>query len=342
MTTANPPSGTGGVRIEVLHVPDCPNLAPMLNRLHQVTDIPVSTREVRTDAEAAAFGMAGSPTLLINGDDPFADPDACECGIACRLYRDENDQIVSAPSAEQIRAALTKVHQPAPALPEEPDRYGTGTRSPAGVLSAWRTEAVPMNPLERAVHQAILHTFATTGEPPSFEDLLHESAASRPVLHGVLGRLHDTDAIRLDSRGAVAVAYPFSARPTRHRVRIGDGVTVHAMCGIDALGISAMLHEDVRIDTTDPVTGDPITVTSTAGRTTWNPPGAVAFVGADAGGGPSADCCCDYINLFTSSATAQAWAAAHPRVPGQVLTKIEAEELATSLFGALHARPMPR
>ena len=100
------------VTIEVLHVPDCPNLIPMLDRLREVTDIPATTREVTTDAEAAARGMTGSPTLRINCVDPFALGTAGEGSIACRLYRDENNQIVPAPSADQFRAALTRTTDP--------------------------------------------------------------------------------------------------------------------------------------------------------------------------------------------------------------------------------------
>jgi hypothetical protein len=57
----------------------------------------------------------------------------------------------------------------------------------------------------------------------------------------VLTALHDIDAIRLDPDGQIAVAYPFSATPTRHRVRIGGHVDVYAMCAIDSLGVAAML-----------------------------------------------------------------------------------------------------
>jgi hypothetical protein len=95
------------MKLEVLHVPDCPNLSPMLERLAQVTDLPVVTRVIDSDAEAARFGMAGSPTLLIDGVDPFTSRDQCECGVSCRLYRAENGRIVSAPSVEQLRDAIT-------------------------------------------------------------------------------------------------------------------------------------------------------------------------------------------------------------------------------------------
>ncbi|WP_410792319.1 organomercurial lyase [Kribbella sp. C-35] len=59
------------------------------------------------------------------------------------------------------------------------------------------------------------------------------------------------------------------------------------------------------------------------------------FVGADAGGGPSADCCCDYLNFFSDRSAAQAWADAHPAVPGQILDQQQAETLADQLFGQL-------
>jgi hypothetical protein len=97
------------MRLEILHVPDCPNLAPMLDRLGQATDLPVSARVIDTEADAARFGMAGSPTLLIDGRDPFSATDAGEeyaCTLSCRLYRDETGRLAPAPSVEQLRTAI--------------------------------------------------------------------------------------------------------------------------------------------------------------------------------------------------------------------------------------------
>ena len=327
------PTSPATPAIEVLHVPDCPNLAPMLDRLREATDIPATTREVQTEADARALGMAGSPTLLINGVDPFATEDACECGIACRLYRDENNKIVPAPTVDQLRAALAAMTSGASGGGDDAAECASGT--PGERLSSWRARALPQDALQRAVHQAILRTFASTGRPPTIEDLHRATGATSSTLAGALRALHDSDTVRLDEHGHVVVAYPFSAAPTRHEVAIDSGISVHAMCGIDALGIPVMLGQDVRIDTNDPITGEQITITTDNGHTTWTPHDAVAFVGADAGGGPSADCCCEYLNLFASQATAAAWSAAHPSIPGQVLSQIEAEELASTLFGAL-------
>ncbi|MGH3588671.1 MAG: alkylmercury lyase family protein, partial [Pseudonocardia sp.] len=163
------------------------------------------------------------------------------------------------------------------------------------------------------------------------------TAGSGRATADVFARLHELDAIRLGPAGGVVVAYPFSAAPTRHRVRIAGGVEVYAMCAIDALGMSAMLGEDTRITSVDVTTGHPVTVFRAGGVTRWEPAGAVVFLGVEAAGGPSVDCCCDYVNFFTGVATAQAWAAAHPQVPGQILTRAQAVDLGDQLFGHLLA-----
>ena len=97
------------MKLEVLHVADCPNLRPILDRLAEATDLSVATVKVATDAEAAALGMNGSPTLLVDGIDPFASADQGFSGVSCRLYRDEAGRITGAPSVEQLRDAVAEV-----------------------------------------------------------------------------------------------------------------------------------------------------------------------------------------------------------------------------------------
>jgi Alkylmercury lyase len=107
------------------------------------------------------------------------------------------------------------------------------------------------------------------------------------------------------------------------------------MCALDALGISSMTGEDTRIESVDVTTGRSITVTMSSEGSTWDPDSAVVFLGSDARGGPSADCCCDYLNFFTDASAATTWATAHPHIAGQILARPEAEALATRLFGSL-------
>lgn len=318
------------MKLEILHVPDCPNLGPMLDRLRQATDLPVTTRVIDNDADAARYGMAGSPTLLIDGTDPFASTDEagqCACSVSCRLYHDETGKIIPAPSVQQVQAAIGAAAQDQP-------------NTPAGVLSAWRQRAVSMEPTEKDALQAILRSFATAGRPPTPRELAATVAESHESTAAALEALHAADAIRLSPDGKVAVAYPFSSTQTRHRVRIGnpsDRVDVYAMCAIDALGIAPMLATDTRIDSVDTMTGRPITVTTNQGHSHWEPASAVVFVGADAGEGPSADCCCDYLNFFADLQTAQRWTTAHPHTPGQILNQADAKALASRLFDHLLA-----
>lgn len=96
------------VELTVLAVPDCPNAPVLKERLAAATagrsDVSVLKRLIRDTDEAARLGMRGSPTLLVNGTDPFpAGGDAP--GISCRVYRDEHGHPVAVPSV----AALTRV-----------------------------------------------------------------------------------------------------------------------------------------------------------------------------------------------------------------------------------------
>jgi hypothetical protein len=54
--------------------------------------------------EALRLGFRGSPTILLDGQDPFADQDA-PVGLACRLYATEGG-LQGAPTIDQLRAAL--------------------------------------------------------------------------------------------------------------------------------------------------------------------------------------------------------------------------------------------
>jgi len=57
--------------------------------------------------------------------------------------------------------------------------------------------------------------------------------------------------------GEIHMAHPFSALPTRFRVRAA-GVDWHANCAWDAFGICAALEVDGEIDTSCPHCGEPI------------------------------------------------------------------------------------
>ena len=96
------------MRIEILTVPDCPNRTIARRRLDEAlattrTRAEVIEAEVHYVRAAERLGMRGSPTILIDGGDPFGRP---EVSISCRLYATEAG-IEGAPSVEQLVEALS-------------------------------------------------------------------------------------------------------------------------------------------------------------------------------------------------------------------------------------------
>jgi hypothetical protein len=99
------------MRVQILHVPDCPNVAGLeallVDLVGNRTDVEISRQLVEDDEQAAALGMAGSPTLLINGADAFGGPLDIP-SFSCRLYRDDGGRLAGLPSLVQLRRALAR------------------------------------------------------------------------------------------------------------------------------------------------------------------------------------------------------------------------------------------
>jgi hypothetical protein len=285
----------------------------------------VERRVAGTAAQAEEYGMRGSPTVLIDGRDPFAGP-GDGASLSCRLYRDEQGRVQGAPSTGQLRAALAEAdccEGEAPAAVAV-GRGGRGRRAPA-------------EGGQRAVHQAVLRAFAGTGRAPDAAVLEAVAAPLGVSARAVLAALAAGDFLTLDEHGRVDAAYPFSARPTGIEVTLPSGVTVASMCAIDALGIAAMLGSDTVIDAADPVSGEPVRVTFAGGTATWHPEGTVVFYGARAGSGPSAAVCCGYLRFFATRENAGTFAARHPEAPGRILGQQEAQALGEEIFSPLLA-----
>ena len=65
----------------------------------------MSHEVISSESEAARWGMPGSPTLLIDGTDPFAEPGQ-RPSMSCRLYRTVDGRASGAPSVAQLRQAV--------------------------------------------------------------------------------------------------------------------------------------------------------------------------------------------------------------------------------------------
>lgn len=320
------------MRITVLTVPDCPNGPVVRERITAALAgraAEVELVEVSEQAEAERTGMTGSPTVLIDGVDPFARAGSAP-SVSCRIHRDDDGKADGAPSVDELRRALV-----AAGLPDRPcdECRAVDARDLVGRGGLGRI--APVAGGLRTVHQAVLRHFAATGRAPEPAELESVAATAGRTAAEVLAGLDQEDFLTLDQDGRIRAAYPFSAVPTAHRVTIAEGVHVWSMCAIDALGIPAMLGRDTVITSSDPITGESVTVTSDSGRTAWEPTTAVVFVGRRGGSGPAAEVCCDTLNFFTSRASAERWTAQHPEVAGQIVSQAHAEEIGRQTFGAL-------
>lgn len=97
------------MELTLLTVPGCPNAAVFEERLAVALagypDAVVRRREVADQRQAAEAGMHGSPTLLINGVDPFAAPGQV-ASLSCRLYRDPAGHTEGVLAVDVLRPAL--------------------------------------------------------------------------------------------------------------------------------------------------------------------------------------------------------------------------------------------
>jgi predicted DsbA family dithiol-disulfide isomerase len=107
------------MRITVLAVPGCPNTPLAVERVAEALagrPARVELVEVHDQEQATRLGMNGSPTILMNGADPFA-TDGSVPSLSCRLYRDTDGTVSGAPSL----AALTQVIEGGLGRPEARD-----------------------------------------------------------------------------------------------------------------------------------------------------------------------------------------------------------------------------
>jgi hypothetical protein len=103
--------GSPGVTaVTLLYCPECPSWRVADERLREALaladrdDVRVQHRLVITPEEATAAGFRGSPTVLIDERDPFADP-AAATSLSCRVYPTEAG-LAGAPTVEQLLAVL--------------------------------------------------------------------------------------------------------------------------------------------------------------------------------------------------------------------------------------------
>lgn len=99
------------MRVELMVVSDCPNEAPTYERLRQALDeagqieTPISVQTITDDTVSSVPAFGGSPTVVIDGADPFADQASPSAGMSCRVYRSAIG-MSGTPSLDALRRAV--------------------------------------------------------------------------------------------------------------------------------------------------------------------------------------------------------------------------------------------
>jgi hypothetical protein len=79
------------MRVDLLHVDECPNWEETLRLLRSALDstghpeVLIGVQLIDSEESADRWSFAGSPTILLDGIDPFFS-DTGAGSIACRLY----------------------------------------------------------------------------------------------------------------------------------------------------------------------------------------------------------------------------------------------------------------
>jgi len=95
--------------VELWYFDGCPNWRIAQQRLHalgQGRGFEVELHRVESAEDAERVGFRGSPTILIDGSDPFGDA-SLSVGLSCRVYQTP-DGPAGAPSLDQLRDALDR------------------------------------------------------------------------------------------------------------------------------------------------------------------------------------------------------------------------------------------
>ena len=95
------------MRLQLLYFEECPNWKVTADRLDALAGQRGETVErvlVDTPQAAERWRFPGSPTVLVDGVDPFAGRDL-PFGLACRVYTTPHG-LAGSPTIEQLRAVL--------------------------------------------------------------------------------------------------------------------------------------------------------------------------------------------------------------------------------------------
>lgn len=133
----------GGGPVSLLYIDGCRHWRLADERLRQALaqvgrpNAPIEYRTVTAPEQADELRFRGSPTVLVDGRDPFLDRDA-PVGLSCRVYRTD-EGLAGSPTVEQLVEALRPVTTTG-------DRAAAGSGQPAVQPAQQRADHRPVLP----------------------------------------------------------------------------------------------------------------------------------------------------------------------------------------------------
>lgn len=98
------------MQVMVLYFHGCPHWQTAEARVQEAierlgrSDVAVVRRQVLSDEQAESLSFGGSPTILVDGRDPFPSPHT-PAGLSCRVYITDAG-LAGAPTVEQLMGVL--------------------------------------------------------------------------------------------------------------------------------------------------------------------------------------------------------------------------------------------
>jgi hypothetical protein len=308
--------------IKIRYFDGCPSWKVAEARLREVLrtsrtdeDVNIVLERVESDENARALRFAGSPTILLDGVDPFATGQTV-FGLACRVYRTEAG-LEGSPSEDQLRRALLGSEAEGAQVGDEVS--AEGQRDPEAI---------------RAVRNAAFRSLFDTGAPVSLREIAVATNLSEGDARDAIRALEARGRTQLDPLDRIITCGGLSVESTRHRIETGD-VTRWTMCAYDALGILGALGGGGRVVSASPLDEARIEIGFAEGSPTTDD--AVLFY---ADGYEACESVyeqwCPMVNLFPNREDAERWADSH-QVTGRVRSLADATRSAAAEWCPLFA-----
>jgi len=180
-----------------------------------------------------------------------------------------------------------------------------------------------------------LYRALMAGRPVSPEDLAARAGVDVAEVESALGRW---PGVFRDRRGRIVGFWGLAVRGMPHRLTSAAG-SLTTWCALDPLLIAPLVTDEARVESRDPVSGAPITLTVTPGGVRDVVP-ATAVVSMLIPAGPMGhdvvESFCHYVHFFASPETGRGWVADHPGT--FILSLDDAFELAQRAWPALFRR----